>query len=835
MKKFALIIYLCITTVCLYAVPAKKGVIKVPTADGDTIEILLYGDENHSFVTTTDGYLIKMGNDGNYYYAKVKNSVVEPTSLKVTNVWQRTADVTLQLEKIGKCDLQQMTSIAKSKQKAKLKSFPSKAKKAGVKTSSNKVQAETGSKGLVILVSYSDLDFTNSKEDISDLLNKKGYNYNGATGSAKDYFESVSSGKYSPQFDVYGPYKLDNKREYYGGNNYSGDDQNPAQMVVDACAKLAADKTANIDFSDYDTDNDGYVDNIFIYYAGNNEAEGGPENSVWPHRWCVYPGYVNGQTTYNGVTIFDYACTSEFRGSYGKTRCGIGTFTHEFSHVLGLPDLYITDYGSNHKTLGSFDLMDAGSYNNNGNTPPSYSAYERFYVGWLKPTILNSGDSYKLGELQSTNKAYLISSTGKHNLDGQDPNPTTFFLLENRQQTEWDKYLVAHGMMITKIKYDAYNWQSNVVNNSSNNMGVDIMEAGGNFGYEAASDLFPGAYSVISYTPYNNYPITNIKENNSTITFDFMGGKQCPFTVMFFSGNYGYCDSLKLTENSCDAGIILPDVTTSSNDIVFVGWSTEINSKNADAGAPGETYYPDGESFLYAIYTKNGEYLDIEESMCFSESFNKMTAESYNEISANLDNFTDLKNWKGNKIYCYNGSIKVGNNAEKGELETPVLPVNYDLQLYIKGHSTLQSELTIYNSDDKIVGKIALSTEEEELITTIKYIPLHSRLRFENSQNVFFIDSISVCGAIETEEPVITEAETIQNDRRKVQLYKTKGSTQALLTNVPLNAEVVCYDIVGHKLWQQRSMSSSMTIEVPQGMFIIQIIKEDSIETIKGI
>lgn len=835
MKKFALIIYLCLTTICLYAVPAKKGVIKVPTADGDTIEILLYGDENHSFTTTTDGYLIKMGNDGNYYYAKVKNSVVEPTSIKVTNVWQRTADVTLQLEKIGKCDFQQMTSIAKAKQKARLKSFPSKTKKAGVKTSSNKAKAETGSKGLVILVSYSDLEFTNSKENISDLLNKKGYNYNGATGSAKDYFESVSMGQYSPQFDVYGPYTLDKNRAYYGGNDYSGNDQNPAQMVVDACAKLAADQTANVDFSDYDTDNDGYVDNIFIYYAGNNEAEGGPDNSVWPHRWCVYPGYVSGQTKYNGVTIYDYACTSEFRGSYGSTRCGIGTFTHEFSHVLGLPDLYITDYGSNHKTLGSFDLMDAGSYNNNGNTPPSYSAYERFYVGWMTPTILNSSDAYKLGELQSTNKAYLISSNGKHNLDGQDPNPTTFFLLENRQKTGWDKYLAAHGMMITKIKYSEYNWESNVVNNSSYNMGVDIIEAGGDFGYETGSDLFPGTYSVISYSPYDNYPITNIKENNSIITFDFMGGKQCPFTVMFFSGNYGYCETLELTESNCEAGIILPNVTTNDNDIVFVGWSTEINSETADAGVAGDIYYPDGESFLYAIYTKNGTHLDIDESMCFSESFNNMTMESYNEISADLDNLTDLKNWEGNKIYCYNGSVKVGNNAEKGELKTPVLPVNSDLQLYIKGHSTLQSELTIYNSDDKVVGKIAMGTEEQELTTTIRYIPLHSKLRFENSQNVFFIDSISICGTIETEEPVITEVETVLNEKEKVQLYKIQGSTQALLTNVPLNADIVCYDILGHKLWQQRSMSSSMTIEVPQGMFIIQIIKEDSIETIKGI
>ena len=188
------------------------------------------------------------------------------------------------------------------------------------------------------------------------------------------------------------------------------------------------------------------------------------------------------------------------------------------------------------KTLGSFDIMDAGGYNNSGNTPPTYSAYERFYTGWLTPTILNSADAYKLRELQSTNKAYIITSTGRHNMNGQNPNPSTFYLLENRQQTGWDTYLEAHGMMITKVTYDSYTWYANTVNNSSYSMGVDIIEAGGDRGYETSSDLFPGTSRVTDYSPYNNYPITNIEEKSSVISFDFMGGKTCPFTVTFFAG-----------------------------------------------------------------------------------------------------------------------------------------------------------------------------------------------------------------------------------------------------------------------------------------------------------
>ncbi len=834
MRRIKFLISLCLITLNLLAIPAKKGVIKVVTADSDTIGILLYGDENHSFRTTEDGYLIKEGSDGNYYYAELKNSVVTCTSIKVTDVELRSTEVNRELEKIGKCDFEKMTAVAKAKMENKRMSVPPVNRQKGVSKSA-KATMTTGSKGLVILVSYSDLDFSTTKENISDLLNKKGYNYNGATGSAKDYFETASMNTYSPVFDVYGPYKLDNTRSYYGGNNSSGDDQNPAQMVVDACAKLAADATANVDFSDYDTNNDGYVDNIFIYYAGNNEAEGGPASSIWPHRWVVYPGYVTGQTRYNGVTIYDYACTSEFKGSYGSTRCGIGTFTHEFSHVLGLPDLYITDYGSNHKTLGSFDIMDAGGYNNGGNTPPTYSAYERFYVGWLTPVILNSPDEYKLNDLKTSNKAYLISSNGNHNLNGQDPNPSVFYLLENRQRTGWDAYLEAKGMMITKISYNSYTWYANTVNNDANSMGVNIIEAGGNKGYETSSDLFPGTANVTSYTPYNKYPITNISESNSIITFDFMGGKTCPFSVTFFAGNYGECDTLELTESSCEAGVILPHVTPLQNDIIFEGWSTNSDAQTADAGLPGALYHPDKASFLYAVYSQNGNILENDGLLCFSESFNKLSEPTHIEITEEINLYTDRKNWQGNKIYCSNGLIKVGNNAEKGELISPKLGMNANMELYIKGYSPLKSELSIYDENNKIVGKVLFNEEEEEKTTRINFIPIHSSIRFVCSQNVFFIDSISICGEFSQEPPVEVAVDEVFTENGKVQMYKKQGSDNALLTNVPDNAEIICYDILGHKIWQKRSTGNTMTVEIPQGMFIIQIIDEDNIQVIKGI
>ena len=313
---------------------------------------------------------------------------------------------------------------------------------------------------------------------------------------------------------------------YYGQNDRSGLDMHPDQMVVDAVAKLASDSLVDINFADYDTDNDGYMDNLFVYYAGYGENEGAPENSVWPHAWEVYEEYVKGQLVYDGKQIKGYACASELQDASGVVMCGIGTFCHEFGHVLGLPDFYVTDYSSQHKTLGDWDIMDAGAYLNGGNTPPTYSAHERFYLGWLTPEILNETGDFELEELQKSNKAYIVTSTGEHNLDGGNPDPATYYLLENRQKTGWDRYLPGHGLMITKTIYNENNWYNNIPNNNRYLQGYDLIEADGkapNNDYGKGGDLFPGTANVTSYSPYENYSVINIVEKEGVISFSFVG------------------------------------------------------------------------------------------------------------------------------------------------------------------------------------------------------------------------------------------------------------------------------------------------------------------------
>ena len=467
----------------VWAVPAKPIVKTLIQPDGSELKVRLVGDENGHYYITLEGNVVERDKDGWYVVGNGQQRESERLQMPRKRVHSSTVDEQRRVPH----------------------------------------QAE---RGLVILVEFSDVSFSKTRQNFDDLLNKEGYNYNGATGSARDYFRDASNGQYVPEFDVYGPYRLDSVMSYYGQNDRSGLDMHPDQMVVDAVAKLASDSLVDINFADYDTDNDGYMDNLFVYYAGYGENEGAPENSVWPHAWEVYEEYVKGQLVYDGKQIKGYACASELQDASGVVMCGIGTFCHEFGHVLGLPDFYVTDYSSQHKTLGDWDIMDAGAYLNGGNTPPTYSAHERFYLGWLTPEILNETGDFELEELQKSNKAYIVTSTGEHNLDGGNPNPATYFLLENRQKTGWDRYLPGHGLMITKTIYNENNWYNNIPNNNRYLQGYDLIEADGkapNNDYGKGGDLFPGTANVTSYSPYENYSVINIVEKEGVISFSFVG------------------------------------------------------------------------------------------------------------------------------------------------------------------------------------------------------------------------------------------------------------------------------------------------------------------------
>ena len=382
------------------------------------------------------------------------------------------------------------------------------------------VETNIAEHGLVILVNFADMAFKTDYAEMDSMHN--GYNYSRdysyeynrvtydihAEGSARQYFYDASFGQYNPKFDVVGPVTVSQKYSYYGSNDYNGNDKHAEQMVYEACL-LVDSLYPEIDFSLYDNNGDGEMDYVYVVYAGYGAADGGPANTIWPHSyWIHYAGY---NLTIDGVKIDKYACGNEVSAT-SKQHDGIGTFVHEFGHVLGLPDLYGTTNSATHRTMGDWDVMDYGTYNNDGNTPPTYSAYERFFFGWLTPTLITDTVLLTLHDLYTTNEAFLITTTDQHNLIGNDPNPTTFYLLENRQPNRWDEHLAGHGMMLTKVQYDYDKWYYNRVNNTKSKLGVDIIEAKANSltNTNLPTDLFPAG--ATEYTKISGHPIYNIQQ-----------------------------------------------------------------------------------------------------------------------------------------------------------------------------------------------------------------------------------------------------------------------------------------------------------------------------------
>lgn len=476
-----------IVAVCLFffinsyawSVPAKPGFFTYKQPDGTKLTVRLVGDEFHHYYLSEDGCLLLLDSDSRLCYASLEsNGIVTVSELQAHDISSRSSQEIALLEQQNRTDVIRNFLNRSEKESVLRRSVVEKYRK------SNPYPTKGKQKVLVILAEFSDVGFAtpNAKVAFNRMLNEKGYSDNGATGSARDYYMDSSNGCYEPEIDVFGPVKLSHPMAYYGANAPSGQDVKPWNMIADACKALDGE----VRFSDYDLDKDGFVDNVYLFYAGYGEADGGPKESVWPHSFNLYP-LVN--IKLDGVQIDRYACSNEIVFDTDKM-VGIGTFCHEFGHVLGLPDVYATDYAHDVHP-GNWDIMSGGNYLNNGNTPPLMSAYERYFLDWMEPIELTQADTTVALSPLAENKAYRIS-TG---------NPNEYFLLENRQQVGWDKFIPGHGMLVWHIDYVEDLWNNNTPNDKASHQHIDIEEADGIPGGKSQSgDPFPGTSQITNIT-----------------------------------------------------------------------------------------------------------------------------------------------------------------------------------------------------------------------------------------------------------------------------------------------------------------------------------------------
>lgn len=331
----------------LYAIPARPGVITVTQSDGTRLKIRIYGDEYYHYTISEEGYTLTSGSDGDYYYATLSpNGQLASTGVKARPMSKLSNSERQQLGQGFTQGLRPLSPTAHKQQM--MRSAQNKSNSSNTRTINGFTPPErfidngfatTGKqKGLVLLAEFPDVPFTiGSKGHFEDMLNSKNYSENGATGSAWQYYYDNSNGRFDPEFVVVGPYTLPHERSYYTAN----DDELAYEMVVDVCRMAYAN---GIDFGPYSEA--GVMRDVFVFYSGGGEADGSDPEGIWPHRYSVA---YKGTYTFGGNRLAGYACAGELsKYKDGNNKfTSIGTFCHEFGHVLGWPDLYDTNYTTN--------------------------------------------------------------------------------------------------------------------------------------------------------------------------------------------------------------------------------------------------------------------------------------------------------------------------------------------------------------------------------------------------------------------------------------------------------------------------------------------------------
>lgn len=692
-KLFVLTSVLMMFAITTMAVPAKRGMYKVLTlADGTEVKATLVGDEHGHYWLAEDGTAY-MNIDGIYQEIDAK-LVADKAKVRRQRV-----------------NAQHTKRMKVSRRAGEIGSY-------------------TGMKrGIIILVNFKDTKFnakhTNALyQRIANEVNFKEGDFN---GSIADYFKAQSRGKFELNFDVVGPVTMKNNASYYGKNDSDGNDLYPGEMVCEAVA-LAKDQVS--DWKQYDWDNDGYVDQVYVIYAGQGEADSGVENTIWPHAFFLseakkYGDGTGAVTVAAGLKVDTYACGSELNG-YNEID-GIGTMCHEFSHCLGYPDYYDIDY-SGGWGMDCWDIMSSGSYNGDGYLPAGYTSYERWVAGWEEPIVLEDEDVNvsSLPSLQSSGQSYIIYN--KKNRD-------EFYMLENRYQEAWDAALPGSGLLIVHVDYNESVWADNQPNDDPMHQRMTWVQADNKL---QTADYDGTLYLTDQGLKTDLFPYgTNNSFNRSTK----------PAAKLFSSNT----DGTKFLSSSVE------DITRNADGSIAFKFVAQYNS--------GGNENPDKPSLENAV---------------FYETFNQCSGKGGNDGEwsgtgvANSKFLSDNDGWTAGASYGGYQCARFGTNNKSGVAKTPLITLN-------SNESILTFNAAAWGSDSKT---LSLSSEGATVtiepnsftMTSGEWTTFTAKITGAGTISLvfkpgkrFFLDEVAVVGNDEA-----TSITTINN--------KVNNSTRAIYT-----------------------------------------------------
>ena len=514
MKCVYLFVLCCALCLHLSAVPAYRVRTSVKLVDGSVVYATFWGDEHLSFYVTDNGLVIQQTDQG--------------------------------LELTG-CSVEEYVSRLHTEKRAAPRR---------VGTASSATLRQHGVQYIpVLLVAFADKDFSVATSDaaVNDYyrlfcngkMDGSYYTETGNTGSVREYFTDQSDQQFLPVFVPVGPVRLDSVAAYYGKDKGTSMDINFSIFRSEAIRKASA--IMEDGWTQFDNNKDGIIDIVFFIYAGNGQNTSRETDDIWPKE-------------FSNITIIDdmkfgvNAATSEARMGYVDEELmsipdGVGTFCHELSHALGLPDFYDTRsvaYGMDY-----WSIMDYGNYVNNGFSPAAYTAYERDFMGWRSLIPLTSPCTLRILPFTSGGYGYKVSNPA---------NPDEYYVLENRQATGWDNKLCrrGHGLQVTHVDYRLSSWITNTVNTNASHQRMTLIPANNelvgsnNFNGDIQAwtnnmkgNLYPGtsenhelsnssvpAASVFTGT-FMNQPICDIQEHDDgSITL-----KYCPVGTLAAPAN----------------------------------------------------------------------------------------------------------------------------------------------------------------------------------------------------------------------------------------------------------------------------------------------------------
>ena len=563
-------------------VQANPDPADVVLPDGTVLSVVLTGDEVLSYTRTVDGYTLFRGDDGFYYYAELSDvGDLEMSSIKAANPANRSKREQTFLGKIEARLGYSENQILEKKAQWQKKKVPEGISGAEFGPIDDAFPTTGNRNMLVLLGEFSDWTFVKSSSDFDNIMNV-------GSASFKAYYQDNSYGALNITTTIAGPYQIDMTMAAADANIRSY-----VRALVDAA------EADGINFADFDNDNNGEMDALYVIHAGyGEEYSGAPTYYIWSHSWSLST-YAR---TYDGVYINDYATSPELRGLSGTTITAIGVITHEMGHNLGAPDYYDTDgtsSGGSAWDLKYWDVMASGSWNNNGDTPAQHNMYTKWKFGWSNPTVIGTAATgLSLRNTSDYNEAYRINTT----------TTNEFFILENRQLTGWDSALRGHGMLVFHVDGNFIDGlSSNTVNANPSHQGLDLEEADNlRTSSDYTGDPLPGASNNTSFTDTTtpnskswanantNKPVTNISEGSGIITFDFMqgSGPSAPAAPSNLAASAGKTTmSLSWTDNADNEDGFKVYRGTSASNLSLIATIGANSTSYPDSGLSRKTTY----------------------------------------------------------------------------------------------------------------------------------------------------------------------------------------------------------------------------------------------------